>query len=479
MKQKIKRKGETFLRQKAGFVFYLVLFLNPLLMEAQTTHPVVYRSLSPKTSTNTTVEQMIHLDYGYFYEGLNIDLSGGIKANPGATNSSSITLTVYAYDESKADGKGARVFYCWATPQQLAATTGYVKSVENVEIKTLTGIENQDGTFFGYSTTSDDIKKIAQDVKAYIPNYCTSYSGTIFWRAYVKISHLLRLTAANPEDYCNNYLQAQQPVIVEISTSNLAAFKEAKVPGIIGGNLNVINSVVVTTPPSTQVDNTSICAQESGDVAVELTTNIKLWPNGDVSYFFDPASNFSVTEKKSVTDAMAEWVSAIGSNRIRFIEAASLSDAKMPIKRRAAGCSTELLGSPSTYAKLNTLNLSGTCDHISILHELGHILGLQHEHQRMIRSNYLFFPAKTYQYIFKNFRNIYNNAVYNLRPEKIEGYTDNFPFDITSIMFYASYPRNNIALRDGLMANNVEGEPRSSVEQPAALLLMGIFAKGY
>jgi hypothetical protein len=119
------------------------------------------------------------------------------------------------------------------------------------------------------------------------------------------------------------------------------------------------------------------------------------WTNGLVRYRFE--SSFTADEKTTAREAMAEWSTAT-ENKVRFEEiSVNLWDqiskgigqyqyVTLAIKDlpNAAGNST--VGSVAG-SRINIDPLAA--DKRTYLHEIGHTLGLMHEHQRYDRDNYV------------------------------------------------------------------------------------------
>jgi len=122
------------------------------------------------------------------------------------------------------------------------------------------------------------------------------------------------------------------------------------------------------------------------------------------------------------------------------------------IVKASTGCSCTV-GYPG-YNKLGTMKLSTTCDVQSITHEIGHAVGLIHEHQRPKRDQYLTIPSNLYSKIEAQFgSSLANNVKANLAKDLV--YSDQLPYDYTSVMHYGSWPRNHQPLRDYLMGINL------------------------
>ncbi len=147
----------------------------------------------------------------------------------------------------------------------------------------------------------------------------------------------------------------------------------------------------------------SLAAPTSAGV-VQRSTG--LWPDGQVRYSFGPG--VSAADQAAVRLAMQSWTTAgapvrfvaatsgprlivlrhqsnDGANRCRATVGRGAVDRPPPTRsafERPSGT-----GAPPTARSF--LILSGTCRHRVLVHEVGHVLGLDHEHERSDRSGWL------------------------------------------------------------------------------------------
>jgi len=136
-----------------------------------------------------------------------------------------------------------------------------------------------------------------------------------------------------------------------------------------------------------------------------LQRSTGLWPGGQVRYSFGPG--VSADDQTAVRRAMQSWTAAgapvrfvaassgprliilrhrstDGANRCRATVGRGAVDRPPPMGafERASGT-----GAPPTARSF--LILSGPCRHRVLVHEIGHVLGLDHEHERSDRSAWL------------------------------------------------------------------------------------------
>lgn len=133
--------------------------------------------------------------------------------------------------------------------------------------------------------------------------------------------------------------------------------------------------------------------------------NTGLWPDGQVRYSFGPG--VTAADRTAVREAMQSWTAAgapvrfvpatsgprlivlrhrstDGANRCRATVGRGAVDRPAPLGEfeRASGTGA----SPTARS---FLILSGPCGRRVLVHEIGHVLGLDHEHERSDRSAWL------------------------------------------------------------------------------------------
>ncbi|MEF9478773.1 M12 family metallopeptidase [Chryseobacterium sp. 1B4] len=189
--------------------------------------------------------------------------------------------------------------------------------------------------------------------------------------------------------------------------------------------------------------------------------NVTLWPAGPITFKTDPA--FSGSELALINKAIQHWNS---KTNLLFMEVPG--NEKVYFKKVNFGCRATV-GYPVNGGK-SIVDLSPTCDLQSIIHEIGHIVGLIHEHQKSSRKDYINMKPETFSFIKDNFGSSYQTIINNLKIEQ-SNLGDPFPFDMNSVMMYGSYPRNNIALRDLLISKSLPlftKKDGSIVERPVS-----------
>ena len=182
--------------------------------------------------------------------------------------------------------------------------------------------------------------------------------------------------------------------------------------------------------------------------------NGRPWPSGRVDYFFD--SSLSSTEQTWMTQAMGRMANGTG---MTF----SIGENSWWRRLWWGWCL-------SNYAKIYTESLSvegqasigkigcsflkmdddSVTDELWFNHEMGHLFGMIHEHERCDRRHYIRFPAGSN---FESYLCRYRTRFYFLWWSWYE-YVDNAstegtPYDYHSIMHYPSKGHNIVAISTG------------------------------
>ena len=143
-----------------------------------------------------------------------------------------------------------------------------------------------------------------------------------------------------------------------------------------------------------------------------------LWKDGRIPYCY--ADSFTVAEKMLIEDAMSDWEH---SNVIKFYEESCDSGVVHIVKGNSNFSS---FGSQS----LSIITLYNI-NYRAVAHELGHTIGLMHEHQRPDRDDY----------IYIHYENVLSNKVdqfYKLNKSYFYYDYKKYTYDYKSIMHYYS-----------------------------------------
>lgn len=138
-------------------------------------------------------------------------------------------------------------------------------------------------------------------------------------------------------------------------------------------------------PRSSQTLGTPLDAGAPGSAAapapapaptVAAPVNPRLWPKGVIAYTVDGA----VADKTRITDAIAHWQS---KTAIRFV--ARSSEAAYVTFTTGTGCSSHI----GRQGAQQFIRLGADCPVVAVIHEIGHTVGLFHEHARADRDQYV------------------------------------------------------------------------------------------
>lgn len=147
-----------------------------------------------------------------------------------------------------------------------------------------------------------------------------------------------------------------------------------------------------------------------------------------------------VSNKNRIYDAINEWESA---TVLDFIELSSpgsnTSSNWIHFKSSTSGCSSTI----ANFQTLNVVRLSSSCTVNNIKHEIGHAIGLFHEHQRIDRDDYLeIFWSNIPEESRNNYR-LLNTLIYSFTLG--DGYSafSEGNFDFNSIMIYNTFQTIN------------------------------------
>jgi hypothetical protein len=151
------------------------------------------------------------------------------------------------------------------------------------------------------------------------------------------------------------------------------------------------------------------------------------WPGGLVPYRFDTNYNITATESNVILAGLREWELA---GRLKLVPYTNQANyVLLQFTNDGTGTGDCYIGTPFTIM-LHGLARGLMC------HEGGHLLGLQHEHQRIDRNNY----------IVVNFQNIEGGT--NTEGGGAEYLVDSNstpfgPYDFQSVMHYSPFAFTN------------------------------------
>lgn len=152
---------------------------------------------------------------------------------------------------------------------------------------------------------------------------------------------------------------------------------------------------------------------------------ITKWENGVIPFYF--SGQFSDSEVATAKKAMARWESVCAVN-FKEVSPTSYAYQIMKINRSNEWSSTIGENNSVYFMYFGTGTEDDQYGHC--LHELGHCLGLLHEHQRYDRD----------VYITIYYENIWPEYIFNYKVENNELIKESdYPYDYYSIMHYPEY----------------------------------------
>ncbi|AKD58681.1 peptidase M12 [Spirosoma radiotolerans] len=162
--------------------------------------------------------------------------------------------------------------------------------------------------------------------------------------------------------------------------------------------------------------------QERNDVHMDGTGRAKAssrWPNKIIYYAIDPA----LPNQTRVKDAIAHWEA---NTPIRFVQ--RTTQRGYVLFRVGSGCSSNVGFSGSQQY----INLGSNCTTGNTIHEIGHTIGLWHEHSRVDRDAYVTINTA-------NITTGYESDFQTYTQRGLDGFDYQGGLDFGSIMLYGSY----------------------------------------
>ncbi|MFL0337189.1 M12 family metallopeptidase [Stenotrophomonas maltophilia] len=173
----------------------------------------------------------------------------------------------------------------------------------------------------------------------------------------------------------------------------------------------------------------------------------RLWRKSNLTYAFQSAVPSSV--RNLLRQGAGIWNEATSW---QFTETANVNSADIVVANSASRCAASV-GAPADGDQA-TMTLSTDCTLRSMVHELGHVVGMIHEHQRPGRDRWVRVRQDTLDYIKQNYpASTYNLVIAALRPEHFSP-GQPYAMDTGSIMMYGSYPQRS-PMKEDLMERNL------------------------
>jgi hypothetical protein len=162
-----------------------------------------------------------------------------------------------------------------------------------------------------------------------------------------------------------------------------------------------------------------------------ITHKVKPWPDGKIPYTF--SNNFSIADRMFIENCMDAWERDTNIDFYYYYG----RDEDFYVLRILRDDDKEEPSSAATVGYcFEPIIIFGVLDRAVILHELGHVIGLSHEHQRPDRDKYI-------KVLYKNIDiDVYFCFKKRSKEEFLYDYTK-FPYDYNSIMHYYEYSFSN------------------------------------
>ncbi|MEO1165503.1 MAG: M12 family metallopeptidase [Chloroflexota bacterium] len=227
--------------------------------------------------------------------------------------------------------------------------------------------------------------------------------------------------------------EAEQPLVTPavIDPEFGMAFNADGTPGIVMNTLytGVLNGTYVNSMSLSYVQANGLAIYQ-GDIILGTSTTQNglgivprsnyMWTDGIVPYTIDN----NLVDKHRIYDAMAYWEE---HTVIRFVERTDENSSDYPNYLRfvtSTGCASYV----GMQGGAQRLFLSPRCSTGNTIHEIGHAIGLWHEHSRNDRD----------EYVDVRFENIYRGYEHNFQIQSNDG-EDIGEYDYGSIMHYPAW----------------------------------------
>ena len=189
------------------------------------------------------------------------------------------------------------------------------------------------------------------------------------------------------------------------------------------GSTILLSSILLSSCESESLNTDSILeSNNTSDISI-VAESESLWQNSTITYTYDP--NF--TNRTDFEAAVHHWELC---NTLKFVEATNPVDTDLIVLRSSSGFCTATVGYRGNLAHSNSISISNSCEVDEIIHELGHVSGMYHEHNRNDRD----------EHVIVNFENIQEAAHFQFTKNEDKGNNslEFGPFDFDSIMLYPS-----------------------------------------
>lgn len=202
----------------------------------------------------------------------------------------------------------------------------------------------------------------------------------------------------------------------EVGASGVALYRGRQVPYQVINGIAVSENCILLGRPGELTDAASKAGPDRESTGI--VGQSYRWPDGIVPYTIDAA----LPNQARITDAVAHWNTQLAGT-IRLVP--RTTETYYVNFVRGSGCSS-YVGNISYPGQ--PINLADGCSTGNAIHEIGHAIGLWHEHTRNDRDTYISVQTA----------NIDSSAAYNFQKTGASG-QDLGAYDYGSIMHYSAY----------------------------------------
>lgn len=206
------------------------------------------------------------------------------------------------------------------------------------------------------------------------------------------------------------------------ANGNLGTPQWGTVSGFFGGewiSRMPVNYVIVDGQAVYQGD-ILLSIDRPAQAGIGIRPSSYLWPGGVVAYQIDP----KLPDQERISDAIAHWEE---NTSLRFVERNNSNASQYRnyiLFRPGNGCSSYV----GMRGGMQPINLARACSLGNTIHEIGHAIGLWHEHSRADRDDY----------VDVRYQNIISLYAFNFDKQTRDGY-DIGEYDYSSIMHYPAW----------------------------------------
>ena len=199
-----------------------------------------------------------------------------------------------------------------------------------------------------------------------------------------------------------------------------ASFRGATVPFEIRGGMAMFENDIVLGPAE-EIQVVSSKDLNSQRQSQGITNTYYRWPGGIIPYTIDP----TLPSQNRITDAVAHWNAQLAGT-INFRPWSGEAHYVRFVNTSSSGTCNSYIG--NLHQAGQPITIGSACGTGNVIHEMGHAVGLYHEHTRENRNSF----------VVINTANITSSALSNFS-QAISASDDLGAYDFGSIMHYGAY----------------------------------------